>query len=75
MGASRGKPIPAAIGRVLRDSSRLSLLVFSEPLVVRDSNEAELLAIRRAPTLWVDCGYGKLIIEGNLANAIKWARA
>lgn len=50
---------------------RSSSLVFLDPMGLKDSNEAELLAIRRSLTLWVGDGQGKFIIEGDLAKAIK----
>lgn len=40
-------------------------MFFSEQIGVEDSNEAELLAIEH--------GVGKLMVEGNSANAIGWA--
>lgn len=72
--AARGKPRPSGIGGVLRDVARTSSLVFSKPVGRRDSNEADLLVIRRALTLWVPMRYGNLIIEGDSSNAIQWAK-
>lgn len=52
-GASRDKPGPVGIGGVLRNHSGISSLVFTKPVGVRDSNDAELLSIRREElTLW-----------------------
>lgn len=49
-------------------------MVFSESVGRRDSNETELLAIRRALTLWAPMRRVNLIIKGDLTNAIKLAR-
>lgn len=72
-GAARGKPRPSRNGGVFCNSGGVTFLFFSELVGVRDSNEAELLGIRGALVLWVGCGKGKLIVEGDLVNAIKWA--
>ena len=44
-GSSLGKPGPAGIGGVLSDHNRMVLGLFSIPAGVKDSNEAELLAM------------------------------
>lgn len=49
-------------------------MVFTESVGLRDSNEVDLLNIRRALTIWKDCGKGPLVIEGDSTNAIKWAK-
>lgn len=49
-------------------------MIISESVGVIDSNETELLAIRRALMLWRFFGQGKLVIEGDSANTIKWLR-
>lgn len=41
---------------------------------LKDCNETELLGIRRALTLWTSFGQGKLNIEEDSTNAIKWAK-
>lgn len=70
-GEVRGKLGPTGIGGVLRNSERAILLFFIESIGVKDSNEAELVGIRRTLGLWVHFGQGKLIIEGDSMNAIK----
>lgn len=50
--SARGKMGLAAIGGVLCDST----IVFSKSVGLRDANEAELLVIRRALTLWTSFG-------------------
>lgn len=50
-GVSRGKPGPLGIGGVLRNHSGVTTLVFTESVGIRDSNEAELLSIKRVLTL------------------------
>ena len=50
-GFARGKPGPAGIGGVLRDSRGKVLCVFSLFVSVRDSNEARLMAIGKATDL------------------------
>lgn len=46
-------------------------MVFTESIDTRDSNEAELVSIRRALFIWVGRGGEKLVIDGDLANSIK----
>lgn len=72
-GASRGKPGPIGIGGVLRDHLSHFSWVFSESVGIRDSNKAKLLSIRRALNISVGLGGGKLVIERDSANAIKWS--
>lgn len=50
-GAARGKPGPAGIGGVLRNHLGSISVVFSEFVGSLESNEAEVLSIRRALTL------------------------
>lgn len=47
-GATIGKLGSAGIGRMLQDNLGNSLTFFIEPIGVKDSNKAKLLAIRRA---------------------------
>lgn len=54
--AARGKPGPAGIGGVLRDSDGASSIVFLESVGVRDSNEVVILAIKKALSLCVRYG-------------------
>lgn len=72
--AARGKTGPTRIRGVLRNLAGISSLVFWESVGVSDSNEAEILGIRKSLSLWVNFGQEKLIIEGDLENAIKSAR-
>lgn len=58
---------------MLRDHEGSTSIVFTESVGIRDSNEAEILSIRKALVTWKSFGEGKLITEGNSANAIKWA--
>lgn len=71
-GAERGKPKPTGIRGVLRNSGGTTSRFFSKSLGVRDSDEAELLGIGRAWSLWGSFGQGKLIIEGDPEIATKW---
>lgn len=73
-GATRGKPGLIGIGGVLRNHEGITSIFFNESMGVRDSNEAEILSNRRALTIWKMHGQGKLILERDLANAIKWAK-
>lgn len=41
---------------------------------IKDSNEAELLTIRRVLTIGTSFGEVKLVVESDSSNAIKWAR-
>lgn len=47
--------------------------MFNESVGIKDSNEAEILSILRALTIWKDFGGGNLVIEGDSTNAFKWA--
>lgn len=73
-GAARRKPGPQEIGGVLRNHKGTTSIVFSESVGVGNSNEAEILKIRRALTIKKTYRQGKLIIKGDSANAIKWAK-
>lgn len=70
--AARGIPNPAGIGGVVYNSKGELIFVFLDSMVVRDSNEADLLGIRKAFLLWMRYGRVELIIEGDLVNAIRW---
>lgn len=72
-GASKGKPGQAGIGGVLRNHKGESYIIFNESVGIKDSNEAEILSIRRALLIWMHFGHENLIIEGDSANAFKWA--
>lgn len=73
-GAFKGKPGPTGIGGVLRDHLGSIRVVFSEPVDLEESNEAEFLSIRRALTLGTSLGGIKLEVESDSSNAIKWAK-
>lgn len=49
------------------------IISFSESTGVMESNEVELLAIRKAIYLWSRFGNGNLIVEGYSVNLIAWA--
>ena len=73
--SSKGKPRPAGIGGVLRDSSTIVKIIFSKSIGVADSNVAELLAIREAMGIFVLSKWfhsHKLIIENNSSNVVRW---
>lgn len=44
-GSSKGKPRPACIGGILRDDQGMILARFAASVGIRDSNEAEFMAI------------------------------
>lgn len=71
--ASIGKPGSAGIGGVLRNHMGENSIMFNESVSIKDSNEAEILTIKRALIIWKDYGQGNLIIEEDSANAFKWA--
>lgn len=72
-GVARGKHGRAGIGGVIHDDRGRILLAFSEPIGLMESNEAELLAIRRPLQIWSRFGTGNLIIECDSTNGIAWA--
>lgn len=49
-------------------------IMFNESMGIKDSNEVEIFSIRRALEIWKDYGQGDLEIEGDSANALKWAK-
>lgn len=63
-GEARGKPGPARIGGELRNHDWTISIMFSELVGIRDSNEVEILNIRRALTIWKIHGQRKLVKEG-----------
>ncbi|XVF43014.1 hypothetical protein PTKIN_Ptkin02bG0006400 [Pterospermum kingtungense] len=74
-GSSQGKPDPAGIGGVLRDHIGKELIRFSKAIGVKDSNMAELLAIREALIVFISSPwvYSKgLIIESDSKVATNW---
>jgi hypothetical protein len=68
-GSSLGKPGPAGIGGVLSDHNRMVLCLFSIPAGVKDSNEAELLAIVKAPEL---SSPGEDMFGRNILTPLMW---
>ena len=84
--SSKGKPGPAGIGGVLRDSKAATKLVFSKAIGLADSNVAELLAVREALSLFVGTKWAtshrfvgtkwatshRLTIECDSSNVVKW---
>lgn len=64
-GATWGKLGPAGIGSVIRDHNGEPLVVFVESIVRKESNEAELLSIRKALTIWISLGLDNFMIESD----------
>lgn len=56
----------------MRNHTGKSSVVLFELVGWKESNEAELLSIMRASTIRISFGLGKLIIESDSTNAIKW---
>lgn len=71
-GASRGKLGRIGVG-VLRDHNIKTSLVFMESVGLR-LKRGRTSSIKRALTTWKVIGQGKLVIEGNSTNAIKWTK-
>ena len=69
-GPTRGKPGPAGIGGVFRNCNGDVLFMFSEYVGVRNSNEAEVLAILES--LWCFLRYyqGNVIVKSDSSNAV-----
>lgn len=55
---------------LVNDDKGRMLLVFSESKGTIDSNETEILAIRRAIYLWASHRNGNIIVESHSTNAI-----
>eukprot|EP00268_Persea_americana_P068029 TRINITY_DN9427_c0_g3_i1.p1 TRINITY_DN9427_c0_g3~~TRINITY_DN9427_c0_g3_i1.p1 ORF type:complete len:256 (+),score=22.30 TRINITY_DN9427_c0_g3_i1:1157-1924(+) len=64
-GAARGKPGPASIGGVLRNSRGEVLFMFSKSVGVCDSNKAEVLAILEALQYFSRFFNGILVVESD----------
>lgn len=60
----------AGIGRVLQDDKGVVLAMFPKAVGVKDSNEAELLAILEALRLFIASFQGRLVVETYSLNAI-----
>lgn len=71
---TREKPSPTGIGGVPNDCNSKTFIVFSKSIGQRDSNEAKLISIRKALSIWYSLGGEKLIIEGDFYKAIGWAK-
>lgn len=65
-----GKQSSASIGGVLRDDRADVLCLFSEGVEIRDSNEAEVLAIFGALRTFSRSFQGSLIVESDSLNEI-----
>lgn len=77
-GSARGKPGPTGIGGVLRDEKGTILSKFAAGVGIRESNEAEFLAIVKALELsmgrdWLK--HGNLIVESDSKVALSWAKS
>jgi ribonuclease HI len=74
-GSARGKPGPAGIGGILCDNNGVVLAQFASSVGIRDSNEAEFLAIAFALEMCLDrtdCLDMDLIVESDSKNALAW---
>lgn len=67
-GSARGKPRLVGISGVLRNSH-----LFFLPVVIRDSNEAEMLDILQSLWLFRPFSHLKLFIGSDLSDVISWA--
>lgn len=59
-GTSRGDPSPAGIGGVLRIHESRKTIMFNESVGIKDSNEAEILSIKKLWPLGKSMGMVKL---------------
>lgn len=66
----RGKPSPAGISAVLRIHRRNVLMMVSKNTGVKNSHEAEVIAILEALRMLASFFCDKLIVESDSANAI-----
>ncbi|XXG69674.1 hypothetical protein AAC387_Pa06g2478 [Persea americana] len=71
-GASRVKLSPAGAGGVLCNGKGDFLIIFSKPIDVCDSIEAEVLAILEALRLYSRYCNEVLIVESDSSNVISW---
>lgn len=58
---------------LFRNSSGEIQLMFSRSVGVKESNEAELMAILEALSLFSKSFQAKFIVESDLSNALLWA--
>lgn len=70
---ARGKPGPAGIVGVLRNSKDVTMLLFSKKGGVKDSNEAKVLMKLEALHLSLRYYQVKLIVERDSENEVMWA--
>ncbi|XVE65736.1 hypothetical protein DITRI_Ditri08aG0023300 [Diplodiscus trichospermus] len=74
-GSSHGKPSSAGIVGILRYHLSMEKIRFSKSIGIKDSNVAELLAIREALILYASSIWAQnaaLIIESDSKNAVNW---
>ncbi|KAK0599896.1 hypothetical protein LWI29_009613 [Acer saccharum] len=77
-GSARGKPGPAGIGGILRNSEGLTLCRFSIAVGIQSSNTAEIIAIRKACEL---CESNPSLVSRNIqiasdsSVAVSWANS
>lgn len=75
-GSARGKLGAAGIGGALKDDKDNVLCLFSSPIGIKESNEAELLAIWKALKLFKDSEWNnrvqELVIESGSKVALAW---
>lgn len=69
-GAARGKPRLIGIGGVLRNHRGEVMYIFSKHIGIKDSKEAEVLAILEAFHIYHSSYHQSLIVESDSANAI-----
>ncbi|XP_038704727.1 uncharacterized protein LOC120000673 [Tripterygium wilfordii] len=74
-GSALGKPGPAGIGGVLRSNDGTIICLFSCPIGICESNEAEIKAIKKALEITISSGNLSQIcitLETDSANGFKW---
>jgi len=74
-GSSPGKPGMAGIGGVLRDWNGKVICLFSIPIGIKDSNEAEFIAVVKALELTSsreDMFGRSIMVESDSANTVHW---
>ena len=69
-GAAKGKWGLAGIGGVLRNHKGEIIYMFSKHVGIKDSNEAEVLAILEALLIYRSSYHQSLILESDSPNAI-----
>lgn len=74
-GAASSKLGPAGIGGVLRNHKGELLYMFSKNVGIKDSNEAEILAILEALRIYHRPFQYPLVVESDSMNAVYWARS